>query len=171
MPREDISPASPKICPAPLIINLSSINGLVPFPLFAVYSASKHAVEALSEGLRFELLPFGIRVVLIEPGSFMTKFTDNRRSPLATSAPDSPYRKLIDNFFRRYEQLGIKARTGLLYRLTKPEQVAELIFKIAGTAKPRLRYRVGYDAQLYYWLHRLLPAGVWEWLLRRAYRW
>lgn len=64
-----------------LIVNLSSINGLIPFPLWGVYSSSKFAIESLSESLRFELKHFGIDVVLIEPGSFLTNFPDNIRTP------------------------------------------------------------------------------------------
>ena len=84
------------------IINISSVAGLIAVPFTAAYSASKHAVEALSEALWFELRPFDVRVVLIEPGGFQTNFGDN---VIVEPSWDehSPYRAVADRFSRALE--------------------------------------------------------------------
>ncbi|MBI3385380.1 SDR family oxidoreductase [Candidatus Gottesmanbacteria bacterium] len=142
---------------AGLIINLSSIAGLVPVPLYGMYSSSKFALEALSECLRFELSHFGIKVTLLEPGSFNTNFSQNRYLP-KIDKKSSPYQNLSSNFFR-----GFKA--------ANPRVVAEKIFAISQKPNPKTRYLVGRDAVIYYYLKKLLPEKIWEWGLRRIYNW
>lgn len=154
-----------------LIVNISSIVGLVPFPLFSVYSSSKYAIETLSEGLRFELAHFGIKVVLVEPGSFLTSFANNRKHPKQFNAPDSPYKTLVETFFGRYQKTHDKAKVSFLSKVAEPQKVVDLIYKIAHTDKPKIRYIIGYDAQMFLFLRRVLPEIVWEWLLRFTYKW
>lgn len=154
-----------------VVINLSSINGLVPFPLFSIYSSSKFAVETLSEGLRFELSHFGIKVALVEPGSFLTNFTANRKHPIIFGREDSSYKELVDNFFRRYQKTHDQARKSFVSRIADPQKVADLIYKIANEKNPKPRYLVGGDAHLFYWLRKILPVAVWEWFLHKVYNW
>ncbi|MEK7595790.1 MAG: SDR family oxidoreductase [Patescibacteria group bacterium] len=154
-----------------LIINLSSIAGLIPFPLFSVYSSSKFALETLSEGMRFELAHFGIKVVIVEPGSFLTKFSDNRKHPQEFYSEANPYKKLVKNFFSRYQNTHDKAKVGFLSKIASPDKVAQLLYQISKEKHPKPRYMIGYDAYLFYTLKRLLPWQVWEWLLHRAYNW
>lgn len=154
-----------------LIINISSINGIVPFPLFSIYSSSKFAIETLSEGLRFELSHFGIKVVIVEPGSFLTKFTDNRKHPQTFTAKDNPYKKLVDNFFSRYQKTHDKAKISFLNKVASADKVAELLYQISREKDPEARYLVGYDAYLYSTLRRILPFRMWEWLLHKVYGW
>lgn len=155
-----------------MIINVSSINGLIPFPLYGVYSSSKFAVETLSEGLHFELSPFGIRVVLVEPGSFFTDFPNNIRHPKAMLSKESVYRPLTDHFFSRFNKVvRMRGQNGFIARLFNPERVVNKIYSISQMNNPSLRYRIGVDAQLYYWAKRFLPAKVWEKILRNVYKW
>lgn len=152
-----------------LIVNLSSISGLVSLPLFGVYSSSKFALETLSESLRFELKPFGVDVVLLEPGSFFTRFAQNRRHPKAFGREDSPYQKLTENFFRRYQKTHNKARASFISKVADPQKVADLIYRIAQQKSPGFRHLVGGDAYFSYFIRKVLPFGLWERLLRRVY--
>lgn len=153
------------------IINISSIAGLVTFPLNGVYASSKQALESLSEALSFELSHFGIKVVLVEPGSFPTSFMENSQYPLGLGKETSPYKSLVDNFFQRSQKSYHKVKSRLNAKLADPQNVANLLYRIAGEKNPRLRYLVGIDAHLYYWLRRILPYPIWERLLRKVYNW
>lgn len=153
------------------IINISSINGIVSFPLFSIYSSSKFAVETLSEGLRFELGHFGIKVAIVEPGSFLTDFTKNRKHPKKFGQHDSPYKPLTDNFFARYQKTHDRTKASVVSKVLTAEPVVETIFKIANSKNPKARYMVGLDAYIYYTLRRILPNFLWEWLLHKVYKW
>ncbi len=154
-----------------LIINLSSINGIVPFPLFSIYSTTKFAIETLTEGLRFELKHFGINVAAVEPGSYLTRFSINRKQPKHILRLSSPYKILIDNFFHRYQQTHTTQGKHLVSKTANAQEVADVIFKIAQTPKPSARYRVGLDAHKYYYLRKFLPFFLWEWTLHKIYKW
>lgn len=153
-----------------VIINFSSINGIVPFPLFSIYSSTKFAIETLSEGLRFELAPFGIQVVVVEPGSYATNFSKNRVEQPELRRKNSPYKKLIAKFFSRYVQTHAADVKGVS-KVADPQEVAEAVYKIAQTKNPNLRYRVGLDAHKYYYIRKFLPFFVWEKILRKTYEW
>lgn len=153
-----------------LIINFSSINGIVPFPLFSIYSSTKFAIETLSEGLRFELAPFGIQVVVVEPGSYATNFSENRVEQTGLRRKNSPYKKLIAKFFSRYVQTHAAAVKGIS-KVADPQEVAEAVYKIAQTKNPKLRYRIGLDAHKYFYIRKFLPFFVWEKILRKTYEW
>lgn len=153
------------------IVNISSINGVVPFPLFSIYSSSKYAIETLSEGLHFELGHFGIRVIIVEPGSFLTNFATNRKHPAAFGTPQSAYQELVGNFFSRYQKTHDKAKNSLVSKVLDAQIVADTIFKAASSKNPRLRYMVGNDALIFATLRKLLPQRIWDLLLHRAYKW
>jgi NAD(P)-dependent dehydrogenase (short-subunit alcohol dehydrogenase family) len=137
-----------------MIINISSISGRVGFPGFGPYSASKHAVEGFSESLRLELLPFGIRVVLVEPGSYKTAIWQKGFDGLS-GPPDSPYRSQLKKV------LAYSRRTS--DQAADPREVAKLIAAIARKKRPRLRYPIGRGIQLTLWAKALLP---WRWFER-----
>lgn len=146
-----------------LIINVSSISGLMAFPLSGVYASSKFALEALTEALSFELQHFGICVSLVEPGSFLTNFWVNIRYPQAIKHRQSPYRALTETFFKKMQK--VRGKMG-----GNPEMVVNKIYQISQKKHPALRYRVGWDTN-FYWLRKLLPQSLWQWLLSRLYRW
>ncbi len=150
-----------------LIINVSSINGRVSFPLYGMYSASKFALETVSEALAFELRPFGIRVVVVEPGTFQTNFVNNKKHPKQSLSGRSVYKRVFDTFHRRLE----RAKKSKLIFAMNPEIVARKIWSISDTKHPKLRYLVGFDAHLYYFLDRIVPKPVKFWALSRVYGW
>jgi len=124
-----------------IIINVSSIAGRVGAPLNGLYSASKWALEALSESLHYELGHFGVRVHLIEPGGVETPFGNNRRLVGAGAGKESPYSQLVTEWEAASQRLnpgGVVA---------KPEDVAAVILDAIETGD-KLRYPVGRDANL-----------------------
>jgi NAD(P)-dependent dehydrogenase (short-subunit alcohol dehydrogenase family) len=152
------------------IITISSVNGLISFPLMGIYSSSKFALETLSEVLRFELAPFGIWVSVVEPGSFFTRFGVNRKQPMLTSLKSSPYKTLTDGFFTKYDQAHT-IRNKFLHKITHPSRVAHRIYTIAQEDRPAFHNVVGVDAHLYLFLKRILPESIRFWLLQRFYDW
>ncbi len=143
------------------IVNIGSIAGLVAVPYQGLYSASKFALEGLSEALRLEVRPFGIRVVLIEPGDHRTSLTENRR-PTAASQENPAYRNRYENAVAR---MAADERNG-----PAPEAVARLLHRIVQMRNPRLRYTVGPVAERAVpLLKRLLPYAAIETLMDRYY--
>ena len=122
------------------IINVSSLAGKVSAPFGGVYSASKHAVEALSDSLYFELHPFGVRVVVVEPGGFETEFGANRI--LARRFNEgSPYATFEQRFNASSSRLpGADQRESA-------QKVADVIVDAARSEAPKRRYLVGQDAE------------------------
>jgi len=151
------------------IINISSINGLLSFGLYGAYSSSKFALESLSEAMRFELAPFGIDVVLIEPGAFETKFAENSKKPAGYLRKNSPYKSLGDPLNR--VTVNKLRKYSILRSLTDPQKVADKVYKVATIQNPSMRYTVGLDATLYLIARKLLPYWLWLKLLRKAYKW
>ncbi len=120
------------------IVNVSSIGGLVTIPFQGFYSASKYAVESLSDALRVEVAPFGIDVVLIEPGDFRTDFTDARVFSEA-SRGESAY---AERCGRAIAQMEHDERNG-----SDPLQLAKLLARVLETRSPRPRYVIGMPSQ------------------------
>lgn len=138
------------------IVNIGSIGGLIAIPYQAMYSASKFALEGLSESLRMEVRPFGVKVVIIEPGDHRTAITQNRTE---MSGGTDAYSQSFQAALARTshdEQSG-----------PGPEQVARLLYRIVNTRDPRLRYTIGPATQrAAVWLKRLLPYSVTEYSIR-----
>ncbi len=138
------------------IINISSISGRLANPGTSSYCASKFAVEGLSESLRLELLPFGVHVVLVEPGSFKTDiFEKNRRVARRAFDPASPY-------FAQTKRLEAFVNKMLARSTADPKDVGRLIAHVATTASPRLRYQVGKDAHGEELAKRFVPYSLLE---------
>ncbi|GAB6935791.1 oxidoreductase [Calditerricola yamamurae] len=135
------------------IINISSVAGRFGFPALAPYAASKFAVEGLSEALRLELLPFGIQVVLIEPGAFRTAIWEKGLGRIASDS-GSPYADMAARIAR---QVMRSAQTA-----PPPDAVVATLLKAARAKRPRLRYVVGSGARRLLWLKALLPWTVVE---------
>ena len=125
--------------PGPTIVNVSSVAGRIGFPATSAYISSKFALEGLSESLAYELAPFGVRVVIVEPGVIKTNFFDSMRTCKAPAG--SPYAdmtaKVVSNV-RMMVELG-----------TEASEVADAIVKAAGSDKPLPRYVVGNDAVMF----------------------
>ncbi len=143
------------------IINIGSIGGLIAIPYQGLYSASKFALEGLSEALRLEVRSLGIRVVLIEPGDHRTSFTHKRRLT-AASAENPAYRGPLERAIRRMaadEQAG-----------PEPDKIARLVHRLIYTRTPRLRYTVGPISQrAAVWLKRIAPYSLIEKALKLYY--
>jgi NAD(P)-dependent dehydrogenase (short-subunit alcohol dehydrogenase family) len=142
-----------------LIVNISSLGGLVGLPFQSYYCASKFALEGWSEALRMEVAPFGVGVVLIEPGDFRTGFTDARRR--TALAEQSPYQDRCELALRTMEE---SERNG-----PDPAQVARLVERIMQEPTPRLRHTVGRAVQrIGVAARHLLPARWFEWGLQKV---
>ena len=141
-----------------LIVNMSSIGGLIAMPFQSFYSAAKFAVEGYSEALRQEVEVFGVEVVLIEPSDFRTGFTD-RRHIVEAHTDTSPYRARPRAVLATAEN---DERTG-----SHPSKVADLLAHIVASRRRRFRYTVGDPVvRATPLLRRLVPAPVAEWLMR-----
>jgi NAD(P)-dependent dehydrogenase (short-subunit alcohol dehydrogenase family) len=144
-----------------MLINISSIGGRMGLPFQGLYSATKYAIEGLTEALRMEVRPFGIRATLIEPGDFCTGFTDNRRVVTGT-ASDDVYRSAREHALSVVERDERGGGT--------PDIVARLVERIASKRSPRVRYVVGPVAErLAATLKRVLPSKWFEWVLSIYY--
>jgi NAD(P)-dependent dehydrogenase (short-subunit alcohol dehydrogenase family) len=143
------------------IINMSSLAGLVSVPFQAMYSASKFAVEAYTEALRMEARPFGIRVSMVEPGDFATRFTANRRMT-AGSAAGSPYAERCAVAVQRMaaDESG-NTDVGPVVRAT---------IRALEARSPRLRYPAASPMQrLQVALRPWLPQSLFEYLVADYY--
>jgi NAD(P)-dependent dehydrogenase (short-subunit alcohol dehydrogenase family) len=146
---------------AGLIINVSSLAGLVGIPFQAFYSASKYAMEGLTEALRIEVKPFGIRVVQIEPGDYRTDFGSNRRKTSASETGSAYSRQFV---------AALSAAEAAESRGPTPEGIAQLVHSIMQDPRPRPRYPVGPLLQRFgVWMRKWLPAGLFESIIMKTY--
>ncbi|AIQ12557.1 SDR family oxidoreductase [Paenibacillus durus] len=136
-----------------LIINIGSVSGLAAFPGFAPYAASKFAVEGFSESLRHEMSPFGVKVVLLEPGAYRTAIWNKGLSQISTT-DGSPYQARLDAVLRYARKSADTA--------PDPQEVADLIGRIVQMRSPRLRYVLGRGSRLMIGGRNLLPWGWFE---------
>jgi NAD(P)-dependent dehydrogenase (short-subunit alcohol dehydrogenase family) len=120
------------------IVNVSSTAGRVAFPLFPVYNGTKFALEGVSESMRFETDPLGIKIILIEPGTIRSNFASNAIVGQKTAEPSSPYAPLVETLQ--------KATARIIDQGVPPEEVAKVILKAVTIDNPDLRYLVGNDA-------------------------
>ena len=121
-----------------VIVNVSSINGRVAFPVISAYVSTKFATEGLSESIAYELGPFGIKVILIEPGAIGSNFMKGSVLPKRALDPQSPYSKLVKKVSAKISSDHENA--------TQPEEVAKAIVDAISTERPEFRYVVGNDA-------------------------
>lgn len=154
------------------IVNLSSVGGRVTLPGGGAYHASKYAVEALSDALRFEVSGFGIGVSLVEPGPVKTRFGD---TALATVEHDGTEHGDADNPYADFEaslQANIEsAYEGPLARAASfPEDVAKVIERAITSAHPKARYPVGLPARSLVNMKRLLPDAALDLALHTQYK-
>ena len=135
------------------IINVSSAQGRSALPGLGAYGSSKFALEGFSEGLYLELYPFGIEVVLLEPGTFSTKAIDaNSKEAKAGSSEQSPYIEFTNSLKHLHSKI-LDTRRGV----GDPEDVAIIIEKIIKRRKNKLRYLAGTQAKIRVGLRSILP--------------
>jgi len=147
------------------ILMTSSVAGLVSPPTYGAYSASKHALEGLSNSLRLELYPFGIEVVLIEPGYIVTNFRQTATElakPYLDSAKSGPYAKI-------YSGAWGGANKGRSDSKTTPEDCARVMLHAIETPSPNPRYGVTPLARTVKFGKRLLTDKMMDAILRRNY--
>jgi NAD(P)-dependent dehydrogenase (short-subunit alcohol dehydrogenase family) len=137
------------------VVMVTSISGRLGYPGVGSYAASKFALEGWTETLRYEMLPLGIHVMLVEPGSFETDiWTRNAKQTASLQNPDSANAARVTRWRAKLAE-GAKNRAN-------PQVVADTIADILENPKPKLRYVVGKDAKMALMMRRILPAGVFE---------
>ena len=146
------------------IVNISSIAGRMVLPFGGWYHVSKFSVEALSDALRMEVQPFGIDVVLIEPGGIKTDWGIIAAKHLRESSQGTAY----ENNALLEAALLDKAYRGNY--LSSPAVVTRAICRAVGSRRPRARYRVGLGSRSMIIFHALLPTRCWDSLMRRFVR-
>jgi NAD(P)-dependent dehydrogenase (short-subunit alcohol dehydrogenase family) len=148
------------------IVNLSSMGGKLTFPGGGVYHATKHAVEALSDALRFEVAGFGVDVVVIEPGLIITEFGETAAGSLSEVREHGPYSKFNSDVAR----VTANAYTGPMARFgAGPEAVAGKIAKALTARRPSTRYTVSASAKAMLGVHWLSTDRMWDRFVRSQY--
>ncbi|MGB8662265.1 MAG: SDR family oxidoreductase [Candidatus Acidiferrum sp.] len=147
------------------IVMMSSVSGFVTAPTQGAYSSSKFALEAMSNALRLELYPFGVQVVLIEPGYIVTGIQQaalELSKPYLNQMNTGPYAPLYARFFESVT--GSRAQSK-----TTPEDCAQVILKSIETPDPRVRYLVTQLAFVAKWCKRLLSDKAVDAVFRRRF--
>ncbi len=150
------------------IVNVSSMGGKLTFPGGGWYHASKHAVEALSDALRFEVQGFGIDVIVVEPGLIRTGFADAALGTIAAQAGEAgPY----DAYNAAVAAATAGAYENSIARLASggPDTVARAIERAISARRPRTRYRVTGSARLFLTLRKVLPDRLWDAVVGRTF--
>jgi NAD(P)-dependent dehydrogenase (short-subunit alcohol dehydrogenase family) len=143
------------------IVNVSSLAGVVCPPFDGIYSASKHALEAMSEALHYEAHPFGVRIALVEPGGFETNIGNTRRIPRRFTE-GSPYAELHQRFEQALTRLPTGGQGG------DAQVVADKVYEAVNDKEPKLRYLVGQDAEMIGGLRKQMSDEQFEQTMRQA---
>jgi NAD(P)-dependent dehydrogenase (short-subunit alcohol dehydrogenase family) len=149
------------------IVNVSSMGGKVVFPGGGYYHATKYAVEAMSDALRFEVAGFGVDVIIVEPGLIRTQFAETAATSLSGEHEDGAYATF--NAAVGAATVGAYERSGLGRLGGEPDDVAKTIERAIGTRRPRTRYPVTPSARLVLLARRLLSDRAWDAALARTY--
>ncbi len=150
------------------IVNIGSMGGKLTFPGGGIYHATKYAVEAISDAMRFEVSGFGIQVVLIEPGLIRTHFSE-------TAGGSLPVQSRTGGAYDKFNHVVGKVTTGAyespISKLVGggPESVAKVIEKAITTRRPSARYAVTPSAHLTIAQKKVTPDRVWDMFMGRAY--
>jgi NAD(P)-dependent dehydrogenase (short-subunit alcohol dehydrogenase family) len=144
------------------VVNISSMGGKIYTPLGGWYHATKFAIEALSDCLRLEVKPFGIDVVVIEPGGIKTEWGDIAADHLREVSGSGPYANQAGAMAKT---LGSEANDG---RGSPPSVIADAIGKAATSSRPKTRYAVGFGARPLIAMRRILPDRGFDTLITRA---
>jgi NAD(P)-dependent dehydrogenase (short-subunit alcohol dehydrogenase family) len=123
------------------IVNVSSVGGRIGIPVLSAYQSTKFALEGLSESMSYELEPFGIRVVIIEPGFIRTNIINSSTTAEKALDSKSPYFSLTQKVKNHFKSMMENASSS-----SPPEEVAKVILQAITSENPQLRYTVGNDA-------------------------
>lgn len=140
------------------VINVSSVSGRVGFPGYGPYAASKFALEGFSEALRLELLPFGVHVIMLEPGAYRTAIWQKGFERIFTRS-GSPYYGMMSSVLRYSRRLSEQA--------PPPSEVARKIAKLVESTYPGLRYPMGKGSRMLLLLKQVVP---WKWFEKSVHR-
>lgn len=141
------------------IINIGSVAGSLTIPFQAYYSMTKASVAVISEALRMELKPFGIKVTTVLPGDTKTNFTKNRYQPLVSQ--DEYYKDRIIRSIKRMEK---DEENGV-----SPLKVSKVIYKVIKKKNPPIKVTVGFSYKLLVFLKRIFPDRLVNYILYKMY--
>ncbi len=142
------------------VVTLGSVSGRVAVPMCGPYNASKWALEGMIEAWRLELIPFGIRMALVEPGPYRTELHTNERLAAAAGGADDDYAEILESYRRQ------AARVPRAADLTP---LVDTIERAATAADPRLRWPIGPTSFSGGRLRAFVPDRLYEWLMRLAF--
>lgn len=143
-----------------LIINISSVAAVIAIPFQSMYSASKGALELMTEAMRIEVKPFGINVSIVEPGDTRTNFTENRKT--GEAALHNPAYK--DRFEKSVNSMIKDEMKG-----PSPEGIAEVVFSLIERENPPIKKVVGFQYKIFAILKRILPSRITEYIVSKLY--
>lgn len=140
------------------IINISSVSGMLAMPTMSSYSASKYALEGMSEALWYEVKPLGINVSLIQPGFVRSRSYEKvYYTELSRKAESAGAREVYGDYYA-----NMKPFISRLMRLslTRPKSIAKIVLKVIQTENPPLWIPATLDAALFYYMRRLIPRRI-----------
>jgi len=141
------------------IVNIGSVAGRVARPMSSVYDATKHAIEAFSDGLRGELKPFGVEVVLVRPGFILTDFV-NAADRASVDVIENPgaYAPYVESF---------RGGARKLHRIAgQPDDIARVVERALAVRHPKTHYAAPQHAKLFLFLKWALPVRLLDWMVR-----
>ena len=144
------------------IVNVTSMGGKITTPLGGWYHATKFALEAISDCLRMEVAPFGINVVVIEPGGIRTEWSGIAAEKVRAVSSNGPYAPQGNAVASSLTSEATRRRS------SPPELIGKTITKAVAARRPKTRYAVGYGAKPMIFLHGLLPDRTFDVFIRRA---
>jgi short-subunit dehydrogenase len=145
------------------IVNITSMGGRIAIPFDSIYHGTKFALEGVSESIQYELEPFGIKIILIEPGAVGSNFWKNLKMVAKTSGPgnNSPYEDLANNMSEALKQM--------VKNTIHPSEVAKVILQAVTSASPDFRYVVGKDAATILEARRNMSDREFQRLLKKQF--
>jgi short-subunit dehydrogenase len=142
------------------VLNVTSVSGRISLPIFGAYHASKWAVETMSDSLRMELRPFGVHVVVIEPGTIRTDFAErSRREASEVEGPRSPYAPVYAHIDAAAEKLMAQA--------VGPEVISRAMLRAIEARRPHARYTAPFHAKVGMYLVKAMPTWLTDAVMSR----
>ncbi len=144
------------------VVNITSMGGRIYTPFGAWYHATKHALEGWSDCLRYEVAPFGIDVIIIEPGGIETEFGDVMLEPMLKRSKGGAYHERIQRMAEMTRRTYERGSAG-----SPPSLIANVISKALQARRPRTRYVAGYMARPMLFIRKWFGDRVFDWVLKR----